>query len=123
MNNNEKTFSFLKGALVGAVAGAVAGILFAPKSGTETREDIKKLALEIGDKGKDMYMQARKKVLSMVKELKDAGKKIDKEKYDELVNEALLEIKNDFAVTGDVSKRIGMQLREDWEEVKEALKA
>jgi gas vesicle protein len=123
MNDGEKTFSFLKGAVVGAIAGAVAGILFAPKSGAETREDIKKLALEVGDKGKDMYMQARKKVLLMVKDLKDAGKKIDKDKYDELVNEALLEVKNDFSVTGDVAKRIGMQLREDWEEVKEVLKA
>lgn len=122
MSNNDSS-SFLKGALIGAIAGAAAGILFAPKSGVETREDIKKLALEVGDKGKDIYLQARKKVLLMVKDLKDAGKKIDKVKYDELVNEALLEVKNDFAVSSDVAKRIGMQLREDWEEVKEALKA
>ena len=123
MNNGEKTFSFFKGALVGAIAGAAAGILFAPKAGVETREDIKKLALEIGDKGKDMYLQARKKVLLMVKELKDTGKNIDRSKYEELVNEALLELKNDFVVTGDVAKRIGLQLKEDWAEVREALKA
>ncbi len=122
MSNNDSS-SFFKGALIGAIAGAAAGILFAPKSGVETREDIKKLALEVGDKGKDIYLQARKKVLLMVKDLKDAGKKIDKVKYDELVNEALLEVKNDFAVSSDVAKRIGIQLREDWEEVKGALKA
>jgi gas vesicle protein len=123
MSNSDKTFSFFKGALVGAIAGAAAGLLFAPKSGKETREDIKKLALEIGDKGKDIYLQARKKVLTMVKDLKDAGKNVDKAKYEELVNEALLEIKKDFEVTGDVAKRIGLQLREDWNEVKTALKA
>lgn len=123
MEKSDKTFPFFKGALVGAIAGAIAGLLFAPKSGAETREDIKKLALEVGDKGKDMYLQARKKVLLMVKDLKDAGKKIDRAKYDELVNEALLEVKNDFQVTGDVTKKIGLQLKEDWEEVKEALKA
>jgi gas vesicle protein len=123
MSNSDKTFSFFKGALVGAIAGAAAGLLFAPKSGKETREDIKKLALEIGDKGKDIYLQARKKVLTMVKDLKDAGKNVDKAKYEELVNEALLEIKKDFEVTGDVAKRIGLQLREDWNEVRTALKA
>ena len=122
MSNNDSS-SFLKGLLFGAAAGAAAGILLAPKSGAETREDIKKLALEIGDKGKDIYLQARKKVLLMVKDLKDAGKKIDKAKYDELVNEALLEVKNDFAVSSDVAKRIGIQLREDWEEIQKALKA
>jgi len=123
MNNGDKTFSFLKGAVVGAIAGATAGILFAPKSGVETREDIKKLALEIGDKGKDLYLQTRTKVLLMVKELQDAGKGIDKVKYEGLVNEALLEIKKDFSVTSEVAKKIGIQLRADWEEVKGALKA
>ncbi len=32
------------GAVVGAVAGVVAGVLMAPKSGKETRGDIKKTA-------------------------------------------------------------------------------
>lgn len=123
MSESDKTFSFFKGAVFGAIAGAVAGLLLAPKSGAETREDIKKLALEIGDKGKDLYLQTRKKVLLTVKDLRDAGKKIDKEKYEEIVNEALTEIKNDFSVTTDVAKKIGMQLREDWEEVQNALKS
>ena len=123
MDNGDRTFSFLKGAVVGAIAGAAAGVLFAPKAGIETREDIKKLALEIGDKGKDLYLQARTKVLLMVKELQDAGKGIDKVKYEKLVNEALLEIKRDFSVTSEVAKKIGIQLRADWEEVRGALKA
>jgi len=122
MKKNDRTFPFFKGAVVGAIAGAVTGLLFAPKSGKETREEIKKLALELGDKGRDAYMEARKKVLLMVKDLKDAEKKIDKTKYYELVNEALLEVKKDFEVTGDVTKKIGLQLKEDWEEVKGALK-
>jgi len=123
MEKNDRIFPFFKGAIVGAIAGAVAGLLFAPKSGKETREEIKKLALELGDKGKNAYMEARKKVLLMIKDLKDAEKKIDKTKYYELVNEALLEVKKDFEVTGDVTKKIGLQLKEDWEEVKGALKA
>ena len=38
---------FALGALVGAVAGVIAGVLTAPKSGKETRADIKKKAGEL----------------------------------------------------------------------------
>ena len=41
---------FALGALFGAAAGFVAGILTAPKSGKETREDIKRTASDV--KGK-----------------------------------------------------------------------
>lgn len=37
------------GAVFGAVAGFVSGILLAPKSGKETREDIKKASVETKD--------------------------------------------------------------------------
>ena len=37
------------GAIVGAAAGVVAGVLTAPKSGRETREDIKRKAGELKD--------------------------------------------------------------------------
>jgi gas vesicle protein len=35
------------GAVVGAVAGVVVGVLMAPKSGKETRGDIKKRAVQL----------------------------------------------------------------------------
>ena len=38
---------FVLGALFGAVAGVVAGVLTAPKSGKETRADLKKKANEL----------------------------------------------------------------------------
>ncbi len=47
------------GAVVGAVAGAVAGVLMAPKSGKETRGDIKKKAAEL--KSKKSKPAAKKK--------------------------------------------------------------
>jgi len=40
------------GAVIGAAAGLVAGILTAPKSGRETREDIKKKARELKGKAR-----------------------------------------------------------------------
>ena len=51
--SEDKTFSFLKGILVGAIAGAVTGVLLAPKSGVET-EDLKKLAVDFGDKANEL---------------------------------------------------------------------
>ena len=48
---------FLLGALVGIVAGVVAGVLSAPKSGKETREDLKDKANEYKD---DAVRQLRK---------------------------------------------------------------
>ena len=42
-----KKGKFALGALIGAAAGLVAGILTAPKSGKETRNDIKKQAVKI----------------------------------------------------------------------------
>ena len=61
---------FVLGAAIGAAAGVVAGLLTAPKSGKETRADLKKRARELkqdaatkGDelraKGEKVYHEAR----------------------------------------------------------------
>ena len=47
------------GAIVGAIAGLAAGVLTAPKSGRETRDDIKKKAEEMKDKAKLLFTHAR----------------------------------------------------------------
>lgn len=60
------------GAAAAAVAGYVAGILTAPKSGKETRQDIK-------DTASKAYTQAEKRLKSLhseLSELIDKGKKI-----------------------------------------------
>ncbi len=56
-----KTSDFLKGALIGGLIGAAAGILFAPKSGKETREDIARKTDEIIKKAKEEYEVALEK--------------------------------------------------------------
>lgn len=55
-NSNKK---FLVGAAIGAVAGAVAGVLFAPKSGKETRKIIGDKAKEITVDGKNMLKKGQ----------------------------------------------------------------
>jgi len=56
-----KSSDFLKGVLIGGLVGAVAGILFAPKSGKETREDIARKTDEIIKKAKEEYELALEK--------------------------------------------------------------
>ncbi len=64
------------GTVVGAVAGLVAGVLTAPKSGRETRGDIKKKATELKGKA-DKASENTKKQLD---ELKDKFKEKDGKK-------------------------------------------
>ena len=93
--SEDKTFSFLKGILVGAIAGAVAGVLLAPKSGTETREDLKKLAVDFGEKANELYKKATDILKEKLEQLEKAGKQIDQEKYMELVSQVVNEIKKE----------------------------
>jgi len=52
---------FIKGLLVGGLIGAVLGILYAPKSGKETREDIARNAEDLMAKVKEEYEVALEK--------------------------------------------------------------
>lgn len=59
---------FALGALVGAVAGVVAGLLTAPKSGKETRADIKNKAVELKGEAVDKAEQVKTKADKAVKD-------------------------------------------------------
>ncbi len=48
--SKDKNNGFLVGATIGAIAGVVTGILFAPKSGKETRQDIKDTSKKVYEK-------------------------------------------------------------------------
>lgn len=115
------TGDFFKGLVFGAVIGAAAGILLAPKSGTETREDIKKFSSDVQDKAEDLYMSSRKEVEKRIKALKVAGKKLDLDTYKQLVSKVVDELKNDSDVAASTAKKIGEQLTDDWNELKSAV--
>ena len=112
---------FFKGLIFGAVIGATAGILLAPKSGTETREDIKKFSSDVQDKAEELYMTSRKEVEKRIKALKVAGKNLDFDTYKKLVSKVTDELKKDSDVASDTAKKIGEQLADDWNELKSAV--
>lgn len=75
-NDNKK---FVLGAMIGAAAGAIAGILFAPKSGKETRKIIGEKAKEYSEKGKEMLDKGADIAREKIKETADdISKKMDK---------------------------------------------
>ena len=52
---SDRTCNYFRGLLVGGLIGAVIGILYAPKSGKETREEIGRKTEEIMAKAKEEY--------------------------------------------------------------------
>jgi gas vesicle protein len=58
---SERNGDLFKGLVIGGLIGVVAGILFAPKSGKETREDIARTTEELLLRAKDEYERAVEK--------------------------------------------------------------
>jgi len=112
---------FFKGLLFGTVVGVTAGLLLAPKSGEETRADIKRLAQETGDRAEKYYLRARKEIIKKVEDIKDAGQNVDLEGYKKLVLKVVDEVKKDGEVTADIAKEIGMKLNDDWRDIKRTI--
>lgn len=95
------------GLAVGAIAGAVAGILFAPKSGKETREDIKKYLGEMKDKIAD--------------EIEKAGD-FTKDTYNAAVEKVVSTYEKGKKISAKQAKEIKAELDENYDKVKRAAK-
>lgn len=75
-DNQNKKSKFALGAILGAAAGAVAGLLFAPKSGEDTREDLKRKAEELESEAKDKAGAAKSKAETTAREAKSTGRRL-----------------------------------------------
>lgn len=69
---------FILGTIIGAAAGVVAGVLTAPKSGKETRADIKNKAMELKDEAADHADKAKTKLDETVDSVKNKFDRNDK---------------------------------------------
>ena len=61
-----KSFSFGMGLLAGVVGGVIAGVLFAPKSGEESRQELKDAACKFYEENSPAIKDAKKQALESV---------------------------------------------------------
>jgi len=71
--NRDNTIGFGIGFLTGAVVGGVIALLFAPRSGKETRQLIKDKAVETRDNVKDFASETVEKIKEGVSEANQRG--------------------------------------------------
>lgn len=81
MSKNRK-FGF--GIILGAIAGVIAGFLTAPKSGKETREDIKKKAHEVKGSAERKLKDAHKELGKLIDDTSAKAEKLKGQARDEL---------------------------------------
>jgi gas vesicle protein len=88
MSKNSK---YVKGGIIGVIVGAISGLLFAPKSGKETREDIKevanKAAREAEKKLKELHADMTEKTAMLGEKAKEV-KGMASEELNELAKRA-----------------------------------
>jgi len=139
----KQTGKFFLAGLVGALAGATGGLLLAPQSGKKTRQQIADLAADIAlsvktkaddtrdqvvdifgkysDEAKAKYQTIKDGVTNKVAEVKTVSGEIDKEKYGKVVEEVVVEFKDDFESTKDGATKMIGYLKKDWEKIKKAI--
>ncbi|HIS37119.1 TPA: YtxH domain-containing protein [Candidatus Scatousia excrementigallinarum] len=64
--SKNKAFAFGMGLLAGVIGGIVAGVLYAPKSGEESRREIKEAACELYEKHSPEIKEAKKQALENI---------------------------------------------------------
>lgn len=70
MSKEDNSISFGMGLLLGVLGGVTAAILFAPKSGAETREDIKNRVNDFAQKHAPEIKEAKKQALESLDMMK-----------------------------------------------------
>jgi len=66
MSKNNNSISFGLGLFAGVVGGILAGVLYAPKSGEESRKELKEVAVDLAQKHSPEVSDAKKQALESI---------------------------------------------------------
>ncbi|MEY3471139.1 MAG: hypothetical protein RLZZ223_489 [Candidatus Parcubacteria bacterium] len=94
--------SLLKGILLGLAVGGVAGVLLAPKSGKQTRQDLKKA-----------YKSTSIDIAKKINSIED----LTKSKYDQIVDSVLTEYQKLDPITKEQLESLKTILNNKWNEI------
>lgn len=114
-DENSNKGGFLKGVIIGGIVAGVAAILFAPKSGKETQEDIKRRARSMKHDLDTMLAQMQQDLVGRIDNLKDVAKDLQGEARVEsegLVKRAEL-LKSDLAKSATNLSRVGGEAKDE----------
>jgi gas vesicle protein len=78
-----KKSGFMKGAVLGGLVGSLAGLLFAPKSGKETQEDLKRKARTMKSDIDTTLTEMQRDLVGRIDDLKDVAKELGGEAREE----------------------------------------
>ena len=76
--------------LLGATVGLAVGILYAPKSGKETRAQLKNLGEDLAEKGKEFVKEGKNKISEVIEKNKPSFAKHTRQKPD-IIQEDIVE--------------------------------
>ena len=97
--------NLFKGIIAGLAIGGALGVLFAPKSGKQTRQDLQKA-----------YRATSKDIARRINDLED----ISQSKYDQIVDAVVNEYQKLDPITQEQIETLKATLQEKWNEVAEA---
>ncbi len=107
MNDNQQKSGLALGSLaLGAIAGAIAGVLLAPRSGKETRDEIK-----------DTLTRMKDEIAAKVSELKE----VTEPAYQAVVETVVKTYQEAKNFTADDAASIIADLKQGYDEVREAM--
>lgn len=99
---------------LGALVGVGVGLLFAPKTGRETRKILSKKATEIYDQLRDLDMEeVKNNIADKITEIRDDIRELDKEKVVEIAKEKGELLKGKAEDLVELAKKTGKPIVED----------